>query len=418
MSRPLPTGWSRRPLGEIAETALGKMLDRGRKRGLAEVPYLRNVNVQWNRIDTWDLLTMELADDERERFGIRAGDLLVCEGGEIGRAAIWSGGDHFLAYQKALHRVRPSTQVESRFLLHLFAHWAQNGTLKSRATGSTILHLPQQHLRQLPVPLPPVEDQRHIVDILEDHLSRLDAADTYLVAAIDREAGLTESVVSNLVGLRTANRVPLASVLAEPLRHGRSVPTADVGFPVLRLTSIRDGRIDCAQRKIGAWSAVDARPFLSHKDDFLVARGNGSRSLVGRGGLVVDQTDPVAYPDTTIRVRSDPRVLDAQFLAIVWDLREVRRQIERAARTTAGIYKVNQADLRGVAIPVPTLSAQRDVVTAAGEIAEARRRVSRQLQLAMARSASLRRSLLHAAFIGRLTGSSTDCDIIEELANV
>lgn len=97
----LPDGWEWVSLGVVADTALGKMLDRGRSRGLPQVPYLRNVNVQWGRIDTDDLLAMELGDDERARFGVATGDLLVCEGGEIGRCAIWLGSNDYIAYQKA-----------------------------------------------------------------------------------------------------------------------------------------------------------------------------------------------------------------------------------------------------------------------------------------------------------------------------
>ena len=95
----LPDGWKVVPLGEVADTTLGKMLDGGKIRRLPNVPYLRNVNVQWGRIDTDDLLTMELADGDRERFAVQPGDLLVCEGGEIGRAAIWNGRTEYLAFQ-------------------------------------------------------------------------------------------------------------------------------------------------------------------------------------------------------------------------------------------------------------------------------------------------------------------------------
>ncbi|WP_197420378.1 restriction endonuclease subunit S [Mycobacterium sp. NAZ190054] len=173
----------------MADTALGKMLDKGKDSGRTRVEYLRNVNVQWGRIDTDDLLTMELADDERERFEVRAGDLLVCEGGEIGRAAIWNGRSEYIAFQKALHRIRPSEVLEGRFLRYLLEHHSQSGVLACLASGSTIAHLPQQQLRKVPVPLPPLPEQHRIVDLLEDHLSRLDAAEGYLRAAERRLDG-------------------------------------------------------------------------------------------------------------------------------------------------------------------------------------------------------------------------------------
>src|SRR5690348_7768910 len=121
--------WPVVQLGEVADTALGKMLDKAKTKGHSHVPYLRNVNVQWGRIDTEDILTMELAESERERFAVLDGDLLVCEGGEIGRCAIWRGRADYLAYQKALHRIRPKNQLDALFLRYLLEHHALSGQL-------------------------------------------------------------------------------------------------------------------------------------------------------------------------------------------------------------------------------------------------------------------------------------------------
>lgn len=243
--------WPVRPLGEIAETALGKMLDKGKQKGLPQVPYLRNINVQWGRIDTDDLLTMELADNDRERFAVRPDDLLVCEGGEIGRCAIWHGRADYIAYQKALHRIRPGKSLDVRFLRYLMEHHSLSGTLAGLATGSTIAHLPQQQLRRVPVPHPPLEEQRRIVDILEDHLSRLDAAQSYLKSAESRESVLYGRLLDAALMKVATVMVPFASTLKSGLSNGRSVPTQIGGFPVLRLTALREGRIDLNARKEG-----------------------------------------------------------------------------------------------------------------------------------------------------------------------
>ena len=103
----LPLGWTWTTLGEIAETSLGKMLDRGKDSGQHSVPYLRNVNVQWGQIDLSDIKAMEIPPAQQELFRLHTGDLLVCEGGEVGRCAIWTGSSEYMAFQKALHRVRP-----------------------------------------------------------------------------------------------------------------------------------------------------------------------------------------------------------------------------------------------------------------------------------------------------------------------
>ena len=144
--------------------------------------------------------------------------------------------------------------------------------------------------------------------------------------------------------------------------NGKSVPTRQGGSPVLRLTAIRDGRVDLAERKPGAWSESEAAPYAVREGDVLVTRGNGSLSLVGRAALTGQVTEPVAFPDTLIRVRPAPKVLDPKYLTLLWNSDVVRRQLEAVARTTAGIYKVNQKHLETVSLLVPPLEQQLRIV--------------------------------------------------------
>lgn len=216
--------WPVEPLGEVASTALGKMLDRGKQKGLPSVAYLRNVNVQWGRIDTADLLTMELADNERARFGVEPGDLLVCEGGEVGRCAIWNGSFEYVAYQKALHRIRPTDRLDTKYLRYLLEHHSLSGTLARLATGSTIAHLPQQQLRRVPVPLPEIDQQRRIVTILEDHLSRLDAAATGLNSASRRLAAIRERMIADAVTGGSSGKLRNGAPLRSAGTHDGDLP--------------------------------------------------------------------------------------------------------------------------------------------------------------------------------------------------
>jgi type I restriction enzyme S subunit len=395
------------------------MLDKGRSHGYPHVPYLRNINVQWGRVDTSDLLMMELANDDRERFGVRKGDLLVCEGGEPGRAAIWDRDGDYIAYQKALHRVRPGDEADSRFLMYAFEQAVRTGALDPFTTGSTIAHLPQRNLRRLPLALPSMAEQRRIVEILDDHLSRLDAAAKALDLVSRRIGVYVEAIVLNAPELVGAQVRYLADLISQPLANGRSVPTAAEGFPVLRLTALRDGEIDLEEQKIGRWSRQDAAPFLVARDDVLVARGNGSLRLVGRAALVShDPLPPVAFPDTMIRIRHDPGVVRADYLTTMWNSRIVRRQIEAKARTTAGIYKVNQHDLNGVSIPVPCLPDQASLVDRLADSAEGMRTVSGAVSASIRRTNALKHALLATAFSGQLIGASSDIDRVEELISV
>ena len=130
-------------------------------------------------------------------------------------------------------------------------------------------------------------------------------------------------------------------------------------------------------------------------------RGNGSRDIVGRGGLV-SSDDEVAFPDTMIRARTDPERAMPQYVQHVWDSVGVRRQIERAARTTAGILKVNQPILEGITLPLPTLDEQAKLVQVMSDFDASDKYVVSGLQRASRLADRLRASLLFAAFSGRL----------------
>ncbi|MFC8621630.1 restriction endonuclease subunit S [Streptomyces anulatus] len=187
--------------------------------------------------------------------------------------------------------------------------------------------------------------------------------------------------------------VRLSDVLSEPLINGRSVRTLDGGFPVLRLTSIKDGSIDLSQSKEGAWSEEDARPFLVAEGDYLLSRGSGSRKLVGRGGLVGEVSHSVSFPDTMVRVRVDTEVMAPKYLRHLWGSPLIRRQVESQARTTAGIYKVNQKILESISFPLPPLAEQGRIVEALEECLSRQDAAVRSVLRASKRTDLLRSSL-------------------------
>jgi type I restriction enzyme S subunit len=153
-------GWDIRTVGELCEVQLGKMLSDKARGGANPVPYLRNANVQWRKITLNSLLEMNFSDAELAKFNLRSGDLLVCEGGEVGRCAIWEGDLARCSFQKALHRVRPRDhRVRTEYLQELLYFLARAGALAGSTSQATIAHLTKEQLQQLAVPVPPAEIQ-------------------------------------------------------------------------------------------------------------------------------------------------------------------------------------------------------------------------------------------------------------------
>lgn len=169
--------WPSATIGEIADVRLGKMLSsKVRETGLVQVPYLRNENIRWGTIRFDDVKVLGLRQDEIARYSVEPGDLLVCEGGEPGRCAVYRGPPGVYAYQKALHRVRPKEgKIRVELLQYWLEHLAKTGALASKIAQTTIQHLPLERIVQIEVPVPPMAQQDFLIDALDLHLSRIDA---------------------------------------------------------------------------------------------------------------------------------------------------------------------------------------------------------------------------------------------------
>jgi|694.fasta_scaffold05620_12 type I restriction enzyme S subunit len=155
----------KKPLEEVAEFCLGKMLDQKKNKGDLR-PYLANINVRWGEFDFYNLREMRFEQHEIDRFGLRHGDIVMCEGGEPGRCAIWKNQVPGMMIQKALHRIRPHSCLDYRFVYYTFLHFGQTGQFESLFTGATIRHLPREKLALLELNIPPISTQRKIAGIL------------------------------------------------------------------------------------------------------------------------------------------------------------------------------------------------------------------------------------------------------------
>ena len=158
--------WEKVMLGSVAETCLGKMLDRNKNRGSYQ-PYLANINVRWGSFDLENLQEMRFEADENERYGLNYGDLVICEGGEPGRCALWRNQIPNMKIQKALHRVRVNDEMDSRYVYYWFLLAGRRGSLQQYYTGATIMHMTGQKLRTVVIDKPPLDIQNKISDYLE-----------------------------------------------------------------------------------------------------------------------------------------------------------------------------------------------------------------------------------------------------------
>lgn len=181
------------PFGNITDARLGKMLDKEKNTGTPQ-RYLRNINVRWFNFDLSDLLEMRIGLDEIEKYSIQYGDLVICEGGEPGRCAVWEEQEPIF-YQKALHRVRFTDGSNPKFYMYYLWFAAQTGQLKRFFTGTGIKHLTGQSLVKVPVPSADKNTQDHAVSEIEFRLSVCDSIEQTVDTSLQKAEALRQSIL-------------------------------------------------------------------------------------------------------------------------------------------------------------------------------------------------------------------------------
>ena len=156
------------PIANLFEVQLGKMLNKEAKEHGHQFQYLGNKNIQqWNP-DIRHLELMHFSEDEKRKFSLRSGDLLVCEGGDAGRCCIWEETDAEIYYQKAIHRMRPrSGECTPTFMMHYLAYCKSRNLLSDFISKTSISHLTREKLLEIPIAIPSREEQSSIVEKLE-----------------------------------------------------------------------------------------------------------------------------------------------------------------------------------------------------------------------------------------------------------
>ena len=166
----IPESWEWVRISEIANSQLGKTLDRGKESG-DNYPYLCSINVYWDGIDLNNVKSFKLKKEEKEKYRIERNDLLVCEGGEVARCFVWDSDDE-MYYQNALHRIRFYQKINPYYYKYVIQVYKALSIIKGR--GQTILHFTYTEMKKLCFPLPPLAEQHRIVAKIEELLTMIE----------------------------------------------------------------------------------------------------------------------------------------------------------------------------------------------------------------------------------------------------
>lgn len=193
----LPKGWKTGKVGCLFDVQLGKMLNEDARTKGEQQPYLTNYNVQWGRFDLSKLNEMHFSERDKSKFALKKGDLVVCEGGEVGRCAIWREEVTPCFFQKTLHRLRPiDGEVVPEFMFAYMRFISGSKRVSDLTTRSSIAHLTREQFCKLDVMLPPLSEQRKIADILSTWDDALEKLDALIAAKERRKKGLMQHLLT------------------------------------------------------------------------------------------------------------------------------------------------------------------------------------------------------------------------------
>jgi type I restriction enzyme S subunit len=405
----LPDDWELRQLDQIADVRLGRQRSPKNHVGTHMRPYLRAANVGWSGLRLDDINEMNFTDDEMDIYRLQPGDIVLSEASgspdEVGKPAIWTGQIVDCAFQNTLLRVR-SLGAEPKYLLYFFRHLALSKAFARRSRGVGIHHIGRAAIASWPVPLPPINEQRRIVEILEDHLSRLDAADQAIRDSQRRSDALREAhlrVLFDLGGLPTVSLGDVAEWGSGGTPRSRTPRFyVDGTIPWVVSGDLKDAQLGDVTGRITEAGLKESSARWVEPGCVLVAMYGAT---IGRLALT---TARVTTNQAVAHAKPDAARLTAEYL--YWFLRSQRGQLIRAGQGGAQ-PNISQTVLKRWSMPLPALYTQHLIAYEASCLFDETDRLKGAVSAATHRSVVLRDALMSAAFRGSLTTGRRDEEV-------
>ena len=422
----IPEHWVISPVYARYKVALGKMLDTKRVTGEFAGHYLRNIDVQWDRVNTDGLPTMDFAPWERDRYLLRKGDLLVCEGGEVGRTAVWLGEIEECFYQKAIHRVRPCSENETpRFFYYIMRTLTERGVFAAGGNSNTIDHLTAVQLTHYRLPFASPREQRAIAAFLDRETVKIDASVAKKERLIEllqeqRTALITRAVTKGLdpnVSMRDSGVEWLGQIPAHwqcialsrvttakcdgPFGSGlKSEHYSESGVRVVRLQNIGWAEfLDQDKAYIDEAYASELGDHSVKADDLLIGGLGDERHPVGRACVAPKEIQPAIVKADCFRFRLDRRRAFPPFIAF---------QLSATARDSGSLTtgatrsRMNLTTTASRKIALPPLTEQRAIVDALNEHTRKHNSLSDRVNKAKVKLGEFRAAVILAAVTGNI----------------
>jgi restriction endonuclease S subunit len=419
----IPSHWKWVPLASIAQHQLGKMLHSSKMKGTGRL-YLRSVNIrQDGSVDLSDLKEMLLSEEEFVKYSVKVGDIFVNEGGDVGRSAIFSIETELeLAFQNALHRLRPVSDINPRYIHIVLQQAKQQGVIAQMSAGVTIQHFSASAIRRFAVPLPPLKEQEEIVRKVDELIAlceklfqgqnhrdelafaaRRSAVDAIVKAQTSSELDFAWNRIKNnwdVIAGTLESVDSLRKLIISLAAKGKLVENSDrfllkpLTMELSQVCTVSWGNLSLTKSSYvenGNYLAVSAAgpdgriSFAEHKAFTPVLSAIGARC----GTMFMPEEDFTAIKNT-MTLRPKPELLEN------WYLLYVLMGSDLPKRGSAQPF-MSKTDIEKFRIRVPSLEEQREIATRVGALLEFCSQLESQINRARILSQKFSHSVLAAS---------------------
>jgi type I restriction enzyme S subunit len=459
----LPVGWTRAKVADVGAVRLGRQRSPDKHTGVSSSPYLRAANIKSGELDLSNVLHMDFTPEEQAIFGLQQGDIVLAEASgsatQVGRAAMWRNELPTCCYQNTVIRFRPHA-VTPDYALVVFRHFSVAGIFAAAARGVGIQHLGGARFSGLPLPVPPLEEQRRIASEVQRRLADLKGGRASLESALqrtreqereilaaaadgtlltgsdadisdDRPASLARAAAAQVRGglFREADEASAAPLPqgwtwetvgnVGEVRLGKQLSPAEERGPkkrpYLRVANVFEDRIDVSDVKLMHFSDEEYSTYKLQPGDILLNEGQ-SPELVGRPAMYRGEVDGVCFQNTLIRFRAHAFV-DPDYALLVFRHYLHAGKFQRRAQWSTNIAHLGLQRFATMPFPLPPFTTQQRIAAEAGRRLKACAAQGAAIAASLDKLPSMEAEILNAAVAGALVPQNPNDESAAALLN-
>ncbi|MEX5739660.1 restriction endonuclease subunit S [Acinetobacter baumannii] len=423
----IPNHWVRTNVKYYYDVQLGKMLQPEAKSvDDINIKYLKAQHVQWEKIDSENMPEMWCSSKELSKYMVSNGDLLICEGGEVGRCGILTNLEEPAIIQNALHRVRNTARADVRYLNYFIQHTAQSDWFSILCNKATIAHFTSEKLLALPTLIPPLGEQKIIADFLDKRLTQVDALiakqETLLEKLAEQRVALISHVVTKGLnpdvemkesGMSTLGEIPLHWEIIKnkfifDFSKGLTITKenlVDEGIPCVSYGEVHSKfgfEVDPNKHQLKCvpetYIESDENSLLKY-GDFIFA--DTSEDVKGSGNFTYLNSDIPTFAGYHTIIAKMSKLNNPRFLAYILDTEEHRNQIRMLIKGVK-VFSITQAILKNTFVWLPPIDEQNQIVDYLDQEVEKYQQIGQRYELTIKRLKEYRSTLITQVVTGKI----------------